>query len=51
MNVGIHEIDDSYHHISFYPIQEGVLSLEGFLYPLQKDGFILRKFIRQVTRL
>lgn len=36
MNVGIHEIDDSYHHISFYPIQEGVLSLSGFLYPLDK---------------
>ncbi len=36
MNVGVHEIDDSYHHISFYPIQEGVLSLSGFLYPLYK---------------
>ena len=36
MNVGVHEIDDSYHHISFYPIQEGVLSLSGFLYPLDK---------------
>lgn len=35
MGKGIHEIDDTYHHVSFYPIEEGVLSLEGFLYPLQ----------------
>ncbi len=34
MNVGVHEIDNSYRHISFYPIKEGVLSLSGFLYPL-----------------
>ena len=35
MNVGEYEIDRSYRHISFYPIYEGVLSLSGFLYPLQ----------------
>ena len=35
MNVGEYEIDNTYRHISFYPIFEGVLSLSGFLYPLQ----------------
>ena len=35
MNVGEYEIDNVYRHISFYPIYEGVLSLSGFLYPLQ----------------
>ena len=35
MNVGEYEIDNTYRHISFYPILEGVLSLSGFLYPLQ----------------
>lgn len=35
MNVGEYEIDNTYRHISFYPILEGVLSLSGFLYPLR----------------
>lgn len=33
---GEHEIDSTYKHISFFSIEEGVISLEGFLYPLKK---------------
>lgn len=39
---GIHEIDNTYHHISFYPIKEGVLTLQGFLYPLDKRRIYMK---------
>lgn len=33
---GIHWINNDYKHISFYAIEESVISLYGFLYPLKK---------------
>ena len=47
MNVGEYEIDNTYRHISFYPILEGVLSLSGFLYPLQSRRIHMKKYIQQ----
>lgn len=39
---GTHLIDNQYAHISFFPVKEGILSLEGFLYPLQKRKIYMK---------
>lgn len=37
LNKGQHRIENHYKHISFYAIEESILSLNGFLYPLKEQ--------------